>query len=509
MKTTLHFADETDTVRFGHDLAMALKSGDIVTLKGELGAGKSSLARAIIRQMAGDFALEVPSPTFTLEQVYATEPQIHHFDFYRLKDISEVDELGLEEALDTGVAIIEWSEIAEAMLPPDRMDILLSEEADGGRRAVISGSGEIMKRVMRSLAIRKFLDTKWCSGLDRKPLTGDASTRAYELVTKGNETRILMNAARQSDGPEIKNGKPYSQIAHLAEDVSAFVAIDKVLRQNRFGAPEIYAHDLDAGLVLIEHLGTQGIITANAEPVSERYLASVELLARIHAISWPESIHLGNDVCHHIAYYDHDAMMIEVELLTEWYAPHRTGSHLSRQALEEFEQIWSDLFSQLSKYPKTLVLRDYHSPNIIWQPANSGIDRVGIIDFQDALIGPQPYDVASLAQDARVGVSQDLETAIVDHYVSVKSAADDSFDEGGFREVYAIMAAQRATKILGIFVRLHKRDNKPDYLGHLPRIADYLARSFKHPVLDPYHDWFEQYLSTGNRKTHRPEREVK
>ncbi len=128
------------------------------------------------------------------------------------------------------------------------------------------------------------------------------------------------------------------------------------------------------------------------------------------------------------------------------------------------------------------MLRDFHSPNIIWRADRVGHDRLGIVDFQDALVGPSAYDVASLAMDARVTIPPDIETETRDAYVAARHAAG-AFDEEGFLEAYAIMAAQRNSKILGIFVRLEKRDGKPYYLKHLPRIRDYLRRALTHPAL--------------------------
>jgi aminoglycoside/choline kinase family phosphotransferase len=117
-----------------------------------------------------------------------------------------------------------------------------------------------------------------------------------------------------------------------------------------------------------------------------------------------------------------------------------------------------------------------------------------LIDFQDAVFGPTAYDVASLAQDARVDISLNLEKAIIDAYVNARLAKG-NFDQIRFRQDYAIMAAQRATKILGIFIRLNERDGKPAYLAHLPRLRDYIDRSLKHPVLSQYREWFETVIS--------------
>jgi N-acetylmuramate 1-kinase len=129
-----------------------------------------------------------------------------------------------------------------------------------------------------------------------------------------------------------------------------------------------------------------------------------------------------------------------------------------------------------------MILRDYHSPNIIWREDRRGKDRIGLVDIQDALYGPLSYDVSSLLQDARVSIPSELEAEILGAYIKARTAGG-GFDEASFRLSYAVTALQRATKILGIFVRLDERDGKPDYLKHLPRIEDYVRRAIRHPAL--------------------------
>lgn len=487
-------SSEAETQLLGRDIALALKAGDCIGLRGDLGAGKSTLARAIIRHLADDLDLEVPSPTYTLEQVYATNPAIHHFDLYRLGDPSEIMELGLDEALEDAIAIIEWPQNAEEMLPDNLANIQIDIGSGDNRKIAISGPREFLHRIARSLKIRAFLRKNWGEDIKRQPLTGDASTRAYELVTKEKETRLLMNAARQPDGPPVRDGKPYSQIAHLAEEVSAFVAIDLALRDAGFYAPEIFAQDLDEGVLLTEFMGQGGVIDADRNPIKERYLAAVELLVKSHLINWPKDIKVSDDIIHQIPKFDREAMTIEVELLVDWYAPSIRGEALPKADLDSFNQIWQGLIARLQDGEQTLVLRDYHSPNLIWQENASGHDRLGLIDFQDAVIGPSAYDLASLAQDARVDVSEELEQQLIAHYIELRVSAEPDFDAIEFKELYTIAAAERASKILGIFVRLHKRDKKPVYLKHIPRIRTYLERCFKNPALCEYQNWFANVL---------------
>jgi aminoglycoside/choline kinase family phosphotransferase len=138
---------------------------------------------------------------------------------------------------------------------------------------------------------------------------------------------------------------------------------------------------------------------------------------------------------------------------------------------------------------QTWVLRDFHSPNLLWLPEREGTARVGLLDFQDAMMGPAAYDLASLLQDARVDVPEMMEIALLSRYVRTRMRKG-SFEASAFARSYATLAAQRASKILGIFARLERRDRKPQYLRHMPRVWNYLQRSLAHPDLAPLAAWY-------------------
>lgn len=480
----LVLADEQATIRLGDDLAAMLRPSDLVFLEGDLGAGKSTLARAIIRNLANDPEHEVPSPTFTIVQPYETRHPLLHVDLYRLAAADEIDELGITEALGTSIVLIEWAERAEGGLGEPSLTVSLSGEGDA-RDVSITGQPDAMGRLARSLAARAFLNRSGWAEARRQHLTGDASARAYDTVhLPGQPVRILMNAPRQPDGPPIRDGKPYSRIAHLAESVTPFVAIDRLLRARGFCAPQIEAADLDEGFLLIEHLGSEGVLDGSGRPVPQRYFAAVELLAKMHAESWPHSAEAAPGIIHEIPPFDRPALHIETELLIDWYFPFARGRPAEDAERAAFVDAWATVFEKLETGEKSLVLRDYHSPNLVWRGDRSGSERIGLIDFQDALIGPSAYDVASLGQDARVDISPELEQDIVQAYILARHAAG-GFDEVAFQRDYAIMAAERATKILGIFVRLKQRDGKAGYIRHLPRLANYLRRSLAHEALAP------------------------
>ena len=490
--TTVALPDEGATRRLGSDLALALRPGDCVALSGDLGAGKSTFARAAIRSIADDPDLEVPSPTFTLVQSYDLRFPVAHFDLYRVADPDEVAELGLDDALSAGVALIEWPERAGDVLPGDTLHIRI-EDQDAGRRAVLSGGNGLLRRVLRSLAVRRFLNQCARGEAERRYLLGDASPRAYERIRPvAGPPLILMNAPRLPKGPAVRDGKPYTELAHIAEDVRPFVAVDGLLRARGLSAPEILASDLEQGLVLLEDFGGDGVLDANGKPIPERYAATIDVLAALHRHPVPGPLPLPDGERYSIPPFDRAAMGIEVEQLADWYVPWRTGAPMPDDRRSEFRAHWSPLIERAEAAEHNVLLRDVHSPNLFWLPQRKGEARIGLIDFQDAMIGPTAYDVASLVQDARATVAPALADELVQRYVAARRAGQADFDAEDFDAALAIMAAQRLTKILGIFVRLKVRDSKPGYLGHIPRLQRYLAASLRHPVLHPLRDFYDR-----------------
>ncbi|MDI7863021.1 tRNA (adenosine(37)-N6)-threonylcarbamoyltransferase complex ATPase subunit type 1 TsaE [Rhizobiaceae bacterium n13] len=485
---SIHLADEAAMIRFGEDLALAVKPGDCLALSGDLGAGKSTIARALIRAIADDGDLEVPSPTFTLVQTYDLKIPVAHFDLYRISDPSELEELGLDEALSNGIALIEWPQMAEDDLPSDRIRLRIEHEGDG-RRVTIAAPEPNAARIRRVIAIRDFLEQRGYGGVRRRYLTGDASVRAYEYfrAPKG-ERIILMDWPRQPEGPPVLDGKPYPKVAHIAEDAYPFVAVSRYLRERGFAAPEVFDADYEAGILLIEDLGSDGILDGDGKPIAERYRQSVACLAALHALPARRDIRVTDDYVHHIPDFDRTAMKMEARLLVDWHLPWKRGAPATDEERQEYLAIWDGLIDQLAGGETNLLLRDYHSPNIIWRGDRTGNDRIGIIDFQDSMIGPTAYDLVSIAQDARVTIARDLFEQLMQDYLALRRL-DSTFDEARFKKDWAIMSAQRACKLNGLWVRLMQRDGKPGYMKHMPRTLAYLDVAFEHEALAPLRDW--------------------
>jgi aminoglycoside/choline kinase family phosphotransferase len=417
-----------------------------------------------------------------------------HADLYRLTGSGELAELGFDDFAPETAVLLEWPDRAGGFLPQDRLDIALTLVPHEGlevRQARLTGYGRFGPRLERLGALRRFIENAGYAHAQRERMQGDASTRAYERLSFGSgTTAILMNSPPRPDGPPVRDGKPYSAIAHLAENVQPFVALSVGLRARGLSAPDIYAYDLDEGFVILEDLGSELFVEGDPPaPIEERYAAAVDALLSFHGYGVTETLSVPDAIDYRIPAYDLDAFMIEAELLLDWYVPHRGGS-VPEAARASFRALWHEALLPVLSSQLTWVLRDFHSPNLLWLPDRIGTDRVGVLDFQDAVIGPAAYDLASLLQDARVDVPEKLELTLLGRYARARTSGDETFDSAAFARSYAVLAAQRASKILGIFARLDRRDGKPQYLRHMPRVWGYLQRSLKHPALAPLAGWY-------------------
>ncbi len=507
---TVSLTDEAATARLAEDIATAMRPGDVVALSGDLGTGKSVLARAAIRALAGQPDLSVPSPTFALRIEYPLDRfAVTHVDLYRLTGDREIDELGLDEALETGALIIEWPDRLRRSLSAERLDVALQDENDG-RVATLTPQGSWPDRLARSGAIRAFLDDAGWQACRRVPIIGDASAKAFERVALNGRTAIVMNAPRQPESPPLDDGRSYDAVAHRAGTVDPFIAIGAELRARGLHAPEIFAADRDAGFVLLEDLGGEGVVDADGQAILPRYEAAIDLLLAVHGQNWPAQARAPDGAHHAIPAYDHEALLIEISLFADWFVrPAGNAGQTSKSGtsgrpgwtraerdgfLEAWRTVLQDREAGSRPGLETWVLRDFHSPNILWVAGAAGLDRVGVIDFQDTLRGHPAYDVASLAQDARVDLTQDQEAALKGRYMAGRKAADPAFDPADFEAAYAVFGAQRASKILGAFSRLASVGGKPGYLRHIDRAKDVLGRNLSHPVLSALRLWYAPFL---------------
>ncbi len=479
--------DEAATEALAADLAACLVRGDLIALSGGLGVGKTTFARAFLRAFLDRAELEVPSPTFTLVQTYTGQRfAIAHFDLYRLAGPAELNEIGFDEAFEDGAVLVEWPDRAAGRLPADRLDVTF-ELGQGRRQALLRAGSGWRTRLDRSLAIRRFLDEHGWHNAARRHLVGDVSSRRYERITGDGGSAVLMDWP-PGDPPAAQS---YHTRAARAVNVDAFIAVAGALLEAGLSAPVIRAADRTRGFLLLEDFGREGIAVDGAA-VPERYRAAVEVVAAIHTAPRPRQLAIAGGGAHLLPRYDRQVISVELGLFRAHYAPFLTGRETTADLTARFASVWSPLLDLALSGEASWVLRDVHSPNLMWLPERQGVRRVGLLDLQDALFGSAAYDVVSLLQDARVTISTDLEADLKSHYVGLRTAATPDFDAEAFEAVYRILGTQRAMKILGIFARLSVEEGRDDYLAHIPRLRAYLERNLAHPVLSDLALWYEE-----------------
>jgi hypothetical protein len=307
------------------------------------------------------------------------------------------------------------------------------------------------------------------------PLAGDASFRRYFRLHDGVRTAVLMDAPPAT------------------ENAGAFVAVAEYLQARGVSAPQVLAADVAQGLVLLEDFGDRlfvPMIAAGADE-TELYTAACDVLAALHAEPMPAAV--GD---HPIAPFARERMAREVGLLLDWHWPELCGGPAPDTVRETYTAAWDAVWHHADAHADRIVQFDYHSPNLMWLPERCGLRRVGVLDFQDAMRGPAAYDLVSLLQDPRRDVAPVLEARLVERYL----AALPGFDRPAFLASYAVMGAQRAARILGVFVRLWRRDGKTGYLRHMPRVWSLLERNLADPALGPVADWFAGHLPAGRRR---------
>ena len=314
-----------------------------------------------------------------------------------------------------------------------------------------------------------FLAAAGWGGAQRRLLAADASFRHYQRVFRDGRTAVLMVA------PPDK------------EPVAPFLAVQERLVAMGLSAPKLIAADRDQGLLLLEDLGDQTFTRALAAGADETglYAMAIDVLAALHE-RWRPAQGAG------LAPYDADALMKEVLLLVDWYLPAASGRPTSTAARASFVAAWEAVLAQVSRRRETLVLRDYHVDNLMLLPGRSGTAACGLLDFQDALLGAAAYDLVSLLEDARRDIAPDLAEAMLGRYLAARPGLKTAIDRDSLLADYAVLGLQRSTKIVGIFTRLDRRDGKPVYLKHLPRLWRLIERGLEHPSVAPVAVWFER-----------------
>jgi aminoglycoside/choline kinase family phosphotransferase len=303
--------------------------------------------------------------------------------------------------------------------------------------------------------ISGFLAPHGYTGL--KAIAQDGSSRRYFRVHKGDQTAILMVAPPEAASPGHK--------------ISDFLRIDTWLREIGIAAPEIYAADEAIGFVLMEDFGDVSFKQAikQGRMPEEVYGLAAHILNQLQAAACPPGLP---------DYYQSHVHKGHRRIL-DWYYPAATGRILPDGLAEEYLDVWHGIESKMPPCPQGFLHIDYHAENLMWRSGQPGLAQCGILDFQGAMRGPLPYDLANLLEDARMDVPPDLRAFILSHY-----------DED-YRLWYRVLGTQFHARVIGQFIKLALA-GKPQYLGYIPRVHAYLREGLKHPLLKPLQTFLMQ-----------------
>lgn len=329
-------------------------------------------------------------------------------------------------------------------------------------------------RAEREEKIAGFLQRTGWDKADRSLLAGDASFRRYDRLRMGETTAVLMDAP-----PPM-------------ERVGPFLKIAKLLHGRGFSVPRIFAEDETDGLLLIEDLGDDTYTRLLARGHEERSLYELATDALIEI-----SRRVPGSALADLPAFDEARCLREVSLLLDWYWPQIRGAEVEPKIRSEFEGAWREVLPLMWSTGETITLFDFHIDNLLLLPGREGFRACGLLDFQDAIRGPVPFDLASLLEDVRRNVPAELATAMIERMLQARP----DLDPKRFRTAYAVSAAQRNTRISGTFARLLKRDNKPAYQKFMPRVWELIAQDISHPSLAPVADWFARHLPPPMRRT--------
>ena len=346
-----------------------------------------------------------------------------------------------------------------------------------------------------------FLAAHGLAGAVRQPLAGDASTRAYErLRPAGGPSLIFMDQPPSLETAPCPPGATpaqrialgYNAAARLAAGrVDAFVACAGFLRERGLSAPRVHAADPAQGLAVLEDLGDD-LYTPLIERGADEgmlYDRAIDALVQLHRAPPPAVLSdQGSDWP--LLSYDDLALKTAADLFIEWAPKSNPALRFDAEAAQAWEAVWVPVRARLDARAEVFCHRDYHADNLIWLPDRPGPAAVGMLDFQDALLGHRAWDLMMLLQDARRDVSSEREAACLERYL----AAEPSVSRADFLADYGAVAALHACRLIGLFTRLTVRDAKPRYALYIPRMWDYLARDLTAAGMEPLAAWFDRYV---------------
>ncbi len=333
---------------------------------------------------------------------------------------------------------------------------------------------------LRQKQIKQFLDGAGLHDCRKIRIAGDASHRRYQRIFHNDSRFMLM------DCPPEK------------EAIAPFITLANMLRDRGFSAPEIIRSNPEEGLMLLEDFDNtlfskffHEAAIENADLVQRQlYQEAVNILIALAQQGLQAPFEAKN-----IPTYDETLLEREVMLFADWFLPEIFQGTQLKQAQHSWKLLWKFMLGGADLSPQVLVHRDYHVDNLCWLADREGLKRVGLLDFQDAVCGRLAYDLVSLLEDARRDVPATLQAQMKNNFVKALG-----LNEADFAREYAFYGAQRNAKILGIFVRLYRRDGKPRYLAMIERVWGYFLQDIQHSELHDVQEWVSQFFDVDAKR---------
>ena len=314
-----------------------------------------------------------------------------------------------------------------------------------------------MKNINHLENIKIFCDKNSINFKSLKPLKNDASTRRYYRFTSNTKEFLLMDSSLEKDA------------------LRRFIKISKWLKSKHLSSPEIYIKDERYGILIIEDFGNSKYsILCKKEKDRKKlyYKQAINLLILLSKHKKPSFI---KD-------YNHRILKDELDLYIKW----ELNMKKNKKAFKDWNRIWNSLLNNISYKKTAVVLRDFHVDNIFYLKDRKKLEKIGLIDFQDSLIGHPAYDLVSLLQDVRVFLSIKEQNSFYNYYK--KNA---KINQNEFRYAYLVLGTQRLFKIIGIFKRLAIKQGKIDYLRYLPRTKKLIKYNLKDPIFNELKIWLK------------------
>lgn len=319
----------------------------------------------------------------------------------------------------------------------------------------------------REYHLKQFVDQCFSNASSTlEAILGDAGQRSYYRIYSKGKTYVVMDC-------------PPSYCS-----VQVFINIAIYLQKKEFSAPQILHKDIEQGFLILEDFGILSVknylLGISDQGNSEQqaiYHLIIDLLVSLQSKEVP----LG------LLEHDNELLLSELKLFVDWYIPHAYNREIHMYEFEEFMEIWYNILESLAPMPSSIVLRDYHVENMMYLEDRKSIQRLGLLDFQDALTGSPIYDLVSVLEDARIQVPR-LDALRYVEYFSKKKKID-------IEPVllnYHILGAQRNSRILGVFARKVIRDHDNSYLQYIPRVLKYLEYDLSYVALAPLKIWFDK-----------------